>query len=715
MKAVSFYSWELNKKAVCAAAMLLFLLTVSRHAMGQDICLDKTYPSDDRNDTICYGVSTGAGNDLLGQLTDRHRLNPEFKIVQGAMDRNGVVHAHKQWGGACHLFSHQAVVEYLGYARKEIDAHMMEGVDDFIQSPSWGTALDKDVGYWGSPEHLTVSSLNSPESPAGTRDNHGTSFNAYWDNAVDRNKTYSCEAGTWWPDNSVPEYAECNQVSTNRYWYGFRWGNNGYGRNWINFINNSAMWGCNDALYIRDRDFLPAEDNLDYLRAMVKAFIDNNIPLPMYVGETHWVTLMGYADIADDGLPATFFASDPAQYYGDEQGYREYHNLDFLGDGSGWGGVSSDGDRNLITKIVPWNQHINGGCKSGGWAKKFDDEWASTSPDFTLCSEHSNVDCNEGEVNGIHPRQYGVAIECWNDGSVVETFHATKENPFVVMDRNVYCDDVLVRYSDGRTDRQVTRGILRRYGYNDSTGEWVILSAYSATESNGNLDVVSEDGRAGNLLNLMDFVNWQTNYRMVGDGYSGTYSKRRTTLIMEFDNDDEMTVEIVPPNIYGITVTCENDGNETQYFLEADKDVTWTFDAATGYKDEWQFDVSSQNRVCDNVRMEIALGAGAERLAPSVTVTRFGFHAVNRRWQKLNASAPWSPDAVSTVDTGLSGDEHIIEWNGTWPSDYRFVGNNISGTYPERKTVFDITFATSDNGPGGTSQTIRRSLQIVPF
>ncbi len=424
---------------------------------------------------------------------------------------------------------------------------------------------------------------------------------------------------------------------------------------------------------------------------------------------------MGYADIEEDGLPSTFFASDPAQYFDDRQGYREYINLDDFGEGSSWGAAQSDGDRNLITKIVPWNQHLNGGCDSGGWAREFDDEWAFSSPPFTLCDDCEDVDCNEGNVDGVHPRQYGVNIECWDDGSMVADYYATKENPFVVAGRNVSCDDVFVRYSDGRDDREIIRGILRRYGYSSATGEWTKLSGYSVSESEGTLDVVTETGRAGNQLYLMDFANWQTNYRMVGDDIPGTYSKRRTTLILEFDNGEELTVEISPPGTYGIKVVCEDDGNERYYFLEADQSTNWVWDDETGYKDEWQFETTSSNCDCDNVSLSIALGANSERSDPSVGVSRFGFHNGSQRWRRLNWSSPWSPDIVSTTDTGLSGTEHIMEWTTSWPSDYRFVGKNIAGTYSERKTVFSIEFGMSNNGPGGASQTIRRSVQIVPF
>ncbi len=606
---------------------------------------------------------------LIDELSDSSRINPEFVIIPAQNGRFEHGPPHNQYHDVCWIFATQTASDYLGFSGYEPFSHCFIMADTLNN----GGLQQRDVGYWGSPEHVMVGGVdfvhNTPAWNLAAR---------YYTEAA---KTYACPTG-----NINPDYGECHAGST--FWGGYQGVNDSgdgfdYIGAFVDFFETNPIVGCGDY-----KNFPAFGSDRDDWRKIIKAFVDNNTPFVVNVACKHNTTIIGYADIGPDGLPNTAIGTDAHTTVNNEPRFYLYENLD---QSASWR-VSND--YHSICNVRPRNQHLNGGCLANGWATELDSSLAD--PDHRVCPMDPGVtlDCGAGDRN---VRFYGITVECWDNGVLKEDFHATPENPFITVPRNIGCDDIIVRYADGTYAHDIQSAHARRYAYNSSTDAWEQFSAYTGTTSThfGNC-------RTG-YQHEVTFYNWPTNWVLVADGLGGTYTKRRTTVELEFTDNQKFYIEISPPETYGIQVECHNNGSVTwSSFIEADHNKSMYLDGGN-LREQQNVMVDPQTH-CDDVRLQIALGG--LKSANTATVTRFGYHDTQNEWKKMNSTAPWQWDSWrSMIATGLTGIRSVVTWDDIWPENYRFVGHGYTGTYPERKTVFEIGF-----NDGST-----REIVVAPF
>lgn len=604
---------------------------------------------------------------LIAELDDASRRNSEFVIVPGQLGDFEPGPPHGQYRNLCWLFATQTANEYLGFARHVTGSHYTISRDTNDDGSNHG----HDVGYWGSPEYVIADGIDYQHQIHGT----GVLPASYYTSA-DTMDACSGLAAT-------PDYARCANNSTT--WGGFQ----GLGIDsdvvqiFDEYYTDKAPIGCNDY-----RSFSYSAAKRDDLRRIIKAFVDNNTPFITNVACQHNVTIIGYGDIDASGLPTTAIGVDAHTDGDTTPRYFLYENLD---QDASW---RDSGNYHSICKVRPRNQHLNGGCDSSGWAAQLDASLTNSS--LQVCSLPSGTvqNCNEGDINA---RFYGITVQCWNDGSLQDEFHATPENPFITVPRNTACDDVVAYYNDGRSDRYVTSSKARRYGYHETNEEWVLMSTYTGVN-----DDFTMSGHSG-LQNEMTFASWSSNYAMVYTGAASPYTQRRTTLEFTFNTSEKVTVEVSPPGTYGVHVQCNRNGNNIwSRFIEADHNKT-THQTSSGLE-EYQNALEDSSLSCDSLYLNLSLGE--TKAATSATVTRFGYLDSAGEWRKLNGSAPWSSDTTAmSKHSGRSGATYSFGWHDSWPDGYRFVGHGISDSYSERKTVLDVTF---DDGS-------TRSIAVSPF
>ena len=640
-------------------------------------------------------------NALLTELEDQCYENSDYKLVQGRNREFEIGPAHNQYSRQCWLTSAQMIGEYLGYSMHVPDSHF------YIYSPDYANYID--VGYWGSQEHLLVH--HSKVAPSYST--------ITLPNLYENNKTsqHSCGAnldtsqefkGAIFGGNTgangdrLPDYGECNGSLTNETWAGFMTlgGEVGDPINFKPWMLKEPLMGCNDYHNEWEVESTPShEDQRDDARRIIKAFVDNNLPIIVRVSRGHNNVVVGYADLWGDGLPDTAILADALtdKKHGDVK-YRLLQNLHTPG---AW----DRGDKFSIDKIRPWHANLNMACEDGGWAKALDNELRT----FSVC------DSPEPEASGDlvcaphENRYFGINIECWDNGHLKHEFYATEENPFVTIGHNVTCDDFIVRYANANDTRRLDSAEVKRYRYNNGDDKWYAVTSYGA---NAREALVCGRHAAQSTVSL---PQWSSNSYMAAENLSNPYTKRRTTVDLSFDNGDHLYVELAPPRTYGVEIKCiKENSRDIEYWSEADKGMTWFVDysgLSSPYIAERQFIYSRANRTCADVELTLRLGANQSRFTPDATVTRYGYDISANQWQKMNLSAPWSPDSreiLSPADTGLSGNTYRFRWQKAWPDNYRFVATNLGGTQPERKTRFDVEFNRFEDGP-------RRRIEIFPF
>lgn len=631
-----------------------------------------------------YGI--GALTNELELIRIRHS---DYKIVQGRLGEFEIGPAHNQYLNHCWVTSTQVIGEYLGYAMHVPGSH--------FNVPSQDAQMDIDVGYWGSMEFLDY--YHTEISPGYLEIQHPQ---AYWANVANLAPCSSlgCE-------EKVADYGPCGDDYGNKFWSAHenlgRWPSdirseeNDINEDFLAWWRDRPLMGCND---YHDEDNLTSKTRIDDARRIIKAFVDNNLPLMARVKFSHNNVIVGYANLWSDGLPDTAILVDAHQ---DCNGTPIYRLADNLHKVDSW----DQGNLFSIDVIRPWHANLNQGCKEGGWASELE----STLQKMKVCTADGTPVCStdpSGETSRQR-RYFGINIECWDNGHLKHEFYATPENPFITIPNNISCDDVVARYANVNDSRQITAATLKRYGYHAENDKWDQFSTYG-----GNLSMWSMAGRHASQY-IAKFPNWGDNYLMVASGLSGSYKKRRTTLDLTFNNGEHLHVEIAPPQVYGINVKCKNDGIVTSYWLEADKDMTWQREyrrvglLLKPINVERQFVYEHVARNCDNVVLVVRLGANADHTSPSATVTRYGYSAKSSLWEKLDNDAPWVTDNVdiaAPTTTGLSGNEYRFRWSAIWPNNYRFVASDITGEYQDKKTVFNLVFA--DSG-------YQRRIEVSPY
>jgi len=204
-------------------------------------------------------------------------------------------------------------------------------------------------------------------------------------------------------------------------------------------------------------------------------------------------------------------------------------------------------------------------------------------------------------------------------------------------------------------------------------------------------------------LNVIEWNGaWPTDYWLIADGLSGTYTKRRTTIALSFDDGTTERIELSPPDTYGIAVDCIDNGVVIEtYRSEADHSVFRATGA--GFEDK-QFLYDQSDRSCDAITVRVNLGYGENVV--SARLQRYLYTPANHAW--VPAQSAFSPDRGAIVSDGLSGYTRVLEWDGAWPENYWLVGDDVGSgsSWGDRKTVLRLYDG---------SMNLLREAEIVPY
>jgi hypothetical protein len=621
-------------------------------------------------------------------LRDRRRRNPEFRIIQARNGQVTLAPRHPQYPMACGFASIAAILEYLGYS------HFVPGGNlevDFQYQLNDGTMKTEpvDVGYLNSMEHLIVTYIDGDTRNNGQRhyvrakDGYNPGFDDYFLNrtGTDLNRR---DRGCREFFTNGQEYGLCDDIMNDidgwiaRVGIGCRGEFSGdcscspdaeCGLYW--FLNDLLLTvgnaGCNDAraLYPDDRD------EIDDIRKIIKAFVDNDIPLFIGVNAgRHWMVLIGYADLDASGLPETAITVDPA--YRKENPHYLYHIIPNIHMPGAW----HQNVRCSLNSICIWNQHLNGACSKGGWAGQLNN--SILKEDFRVCpllpSRWSPV-CKDP--------LFGISVRCYDDGKLKNKWHRYLESPFVSEKSNIDCDRLSVRFNDGV--RYIQSAVTRRYWFSDVFNSWYGPMTFTSDKV----------GRQGGMSYAIWDKSWKDDYWLVAQKVTGKYSKRRTTLELILNTGERIFVEIAPPKTYGIKIECFNDGNTvSSYFAEADTEV---FDNTNFFPD-------LKDKACDKIEMEVNLGNNV--IVSDAVIQRWGYKDWNgtKKWGQITST--WKPNSIRKIPTNLSGETRSFIWDSVWPDNYWVVADNVgAGKSEDRKTRIILTLMSGSN----------REIQIVPY
>jgi hypothetical protein len=624
--------------------------------------------------------------ELMEFLQSENRKNPEYRILQLRYGQDTLAPRHTQYSRSCYFFAIQPVLEYLGYSR-------------FVQGGSYrylfnyaardGLKLHRtlDAGYYLSAEHLMAMSIHHESLYNRCEYDGGWSCDPF-----SRDEFYSDATKTEINTNPVTcsnrfadgqEYGPCPSRSDDYEAWLDAVGNGcgGPGAPCRAEAESGMYWfanqvlqrdaGCNDM-----RPFRPDPDNYTdklHMRRVVKGFIDNNLPLLVDVRQGgHFMVLIGYLDLSSNGLPKQAIITDS---------YGSYSLVSLI---DHW----NEHDNCSLRELLPWNQHMNAGCESGGWAAELD----ALSRDFSLCTMP-----DDWSANCVDNRIYGAEVICEDNSNVRRQYFAYEDDLFISEPNRISCDKVKLRYADG--ERGVDSVTIQRFWYSADDEEWISGQLYHPDA----LTTQSAGYQRPGLVSVAEWDSaWPENYWLVAEELSGSYTKRRVTITMTFNDGTEKKIEISPPNTYGAQIDCiDNGGVVSRYTYEADHGV---FSVVDEHYADKMFLYESNKRSCDEVVVRVNLGEATNVV--SATVQRMYYTAANGEWRA--AQMEWWPDFNAMITDGLSGYTREFTWDDAWIDNYWLVGDTVGSgsSYGDRKTVIRLF--------DGDLNLIRK-FDIVPF
>ena len=585
------------------------------------------------------------------------------------------------------------IIEYLGYNRFTPDAHYDS---TFGYATSDGLKHHtEDVGYRLSPEYLM--GLDIHRHSISSNCDHTSSG---WEcEPFNRAGLYADEAKTML-NTGTPTSNRCSakfdpgeqygQCSPRSELYHEWLDNKGEGCGggactcspdapcgmyyFTNQVMAHSYAGCNDMRSLRPSPTSSAD--MRHMRRVVKGFVDHNLPLMVIVRRGgHFMYLVGYYDLDSTGLPRNGIITDSGGRF----------SLVSLTDG--WNEASN----NSIRDLLPWNQHLDGGCDAGGWASKLDE----LPSNFKICNLPSGwtSKCMEKRI-------YGTRIDCIEERSNGSTwtrasYFANDKEGFINDDRLISCDRIDVRFADG--EHRVRSASISRHYYSSTDEWWHRYQSYNADKV---YSYPVGGGNPGRVSRVRFDSSWPQNYWLVAQGLSGTKTKRRSTLKLTLDDGSVRTIEISPPHTYGIELSCLNGSDKvvSSYWAEADQGV---FPVASGDHVTKQFFYELADRSCYKVKARVSLGTDSRVVG--ATVERQLHRGAGSSWSVLT-SMRW-PDKAKVVSDGLSGSTREWTWDEAWSDGYWLVADNVSGGQ-DRKTVLQLR-----DGSGN----VLRDIEVVPY
>ncbi len=639
---------------------------------------------------------------LMDHMQDTERRERPFRMVRPRQGRDTAESPHNQFYNSCFFYSTAPILEYLGYSRFEAGSSFEQDFY-YVDSDSFEIYENFDVGYHNSPEHLmstflTYEALNRGYSyeynwPYGwTFETHPE---IYWcgffedddcgdlDNSprTDLN-TGSMPCGTvlgdYWIYEAGEEYGVCPTLGDSYEWWlnevqlgcggdcdctqdadcGMYWFLNEV------MVGDARQGGCNDA---RPIDPGSSTDR-NHARKIIRAFVDNNVPLLITVQDGgHFMTLVGYEGLTFSGLPQFAILADPVR------------KVLWRADLTQWDGT----ERWSINAIMPWNHHLDGGCDAGGWASELD---ATLPGHLDICTEPA------GWTNSCIDRTFGTQVSFFDNNYAVGRYQVFPGDTFVTEDTSLDADRVTVVHAD--PDVHVTDAQIRRYWFDESDDRWEGGTTYDADD----IDYYSiGSGRTGIETHVTFDAVWPDDYWFVAQGLSWPYTQRRVKIELDLSDGSVQTIEVAPPETYGLTVEFDDNGTVRSYFSPPAANLT-DIDGEPGLQQVYE----NYDRDADEVRLFVALGVDVD--VDDAEIQRY-YWGIYDEWLPLNSA--WFADDVDFTSRGLTGTEVEFTWDISWIDDYWFAGDYIGSgaTYGDRLTVIRLLDSHGD---------VIRELEVAP-
>lgn len=291
-------------------------------------------------------------------------------------------------------------------------------------------------------------------------------------------------------------------------------------------LHHPVYAGCNDArkMMIDSEEGLTNKD----IRHVIKAFIDNNTPLLSSVANgDHWVTIVGYADLDSDRLPTSAIYLDSTSCHDSSEAchYTMLFNIDNIDCWNNNNGYS-------LYRIIPWNQHLDGGCREGGWAAKLDQNVLPAGHKLCDWPAEENLSCEE--------RTYGIELLCTN-GVYEYIYHAYPGDPVIRIPENRSCDKVRLRYADG-SSQEILNAKAKRYWYDTDDHRWEEISNLISDQ------ILAErllPGHSGRKTRITWDEAWPEDYWLSAKGLTSPHPLRRTVFTLT-SADQQINIEVLP-------------------------------------------------------------------------------------------------------------------------------------------------------------------------
>jgi hypothetical protein len=424
---------------------------------------------------------------------------------------------------------------------------------------------------------------------------------------------------------------------------------------------------------------------IDHMRRIIKAFVDNDVPLLATVNRGgHFMPIVGYADLDNRGLPTTAVLADSV--------LRVYWTAELLS----W----YQNERWSLRSISPWNQHFNHGCEAGGWATNLD---RSLPRKYKICEIYEDGALVEDwPISVGADPYYGIELSCENGGAE-QKFFTSVEDPFITLPSKIDCDKVSLRYVDGESE--VTWARINRYRYDSTRDRWGRISRWTSSDIESRPPPAGRVGPQNEIAWDSASGTWRENYWLVAQGLSGTYTQRRTTIELRLDSGETRLIEVAPPETYGITTKCMTRVGSTDWTrwtrtVDANQDV---FAVNRPDHNDHMIAEERRDRRCGSIQVEVNLGHG--RRIADAEIQRY-YYGTRGEWRRANAA--WAPDRTETISDGLSDTGTRFTWDASWPDNYWMVASDVGSgsSRGDRKTNIRLLDAAGD---------IVREIEIVPY
>jgi hypothetical protein len=279
--------------------------------------------------------------------------------------------AHKQYGPSCGYTSLNIVMEYLGLADHSQHLFYSRDLDDQadpVHMSEWGAGRAVDVGYLLSMEHIMYEAFHK----AREDDPHWVwKLSTFMDGDGRLNTSdggqgsfyeiqYNIGHVVWDPATGtamgqVQKWLECCPGV-------------GFGR--LSYVANKYSHGMEDARGLGTTIGSGGNfSNFDHLKAVIKGFIDHDIPLVLAVENGgHYNTLIGYWEQGDGFY---IYTADPLDgwgrpFYSKPMRWKRIRlTPDALSEGAA-----------VVSGMILYG-HSESSCASGGWAREIDSRFHS--------------------------------------------------------------------------------------------------------------------------------------------------------------------------------------------------------------------------------------------------------------------------------------------------------------------------------------------------